>query len=127
GQGCRHAPSAGTCGNPGTPSTVLFVNRAPQGFDAGTQLRLTSPDLQVFGAGSGVEASAYRTSYARVAFYPPDGQQLLPGVYENAAAYQYTDPSRPTLTVSAGLDCDARGRFVVHEASYGPGGEVIAF
>ncbi len=63
-------------------------------------------------------------------FEPPTAAgTLAPGVYEGATRYPFQSPVTPGLDVTgAGRGCNqSGGRFVVLEAVYGPGGEVISF
>ncbi len=60
-------------------------------------------------------------------FAPPAGAALAPGGYEGATRWPFQSPTAPGLEVSGGGRACAwlTGRFVVHEAVFGPQGEVL--
>jgi len=57
------------------------------------------------------------------------GIQITPGNYEDATRFPFQSPVRPGLDASGeGRGCNRlTGRFIVWEAIYGPGGEVLSF
>ena len=59
----------------------------------------------------------------------PEGQQLLPAVYEGAVRWPFQAPNQPGLSISGdGRGCNTlTGRFQVMEAVYGPFGYVERF
>jgi hypothetical protein len=65
----------------------------------------------------------------RLEFAAPNAASLAVGAYENARRYPIQSPSEPGLSVSgAGRGCSTlTGRFDVHRADYGAGGEVLRF
>src|SRR5262249_34692173 len=65
----------------------------------------------------------------RLNFAAPDNALIVPGLYENFQRFPFQDPGRPRLEFSSTgrLDNQAAGFFEVHEATYGPGGEVLTF
>lgn len=61
-------------------------------------------------------------------FQAPVGQELVPGVYENARRYLTQPPIWPGLDVSRGTGCNfLTGRFAVLAAEYGPDNRVVSF
>ena len=66
-----------------------------------------------------------------MAFAAPGNGPLLPGVYEGATRYPFQAANEPGLDLSVGetgAGCNQlTGRFVVHEAEYGPLRTVVSF
>jgi hypothetical protein len=79
--------------------------------------------------GAGVRITVAGDETWRLSFAPPEGEDLLTGPYESAMRYPFQSPSRPGLSISgAGRGCNTlTGRFEVHEAEFGPDGEVLVF
>ena len=76
-----------------------------------------------------VSVSVWTDTWWNLELEAPAGQQLVPGTYEGATRYPFNDAHEPGLTLSGdGRGCNtSTGRFVVHEAEYGPFGYVINF
>ena len=66
-----------------------------------------------------------------LAFAAPGNGPLVPGVYEGATRYPFQATNQPGLSLSVGetgATCNQlNGRFVVHEAQYGPNRTVVSF
>jgi len=66
-----------------------------------------------------------------LAFAAPGNGPLLPGVYEGATRYPFQAANEPGLDLSVGETgggCNQlTGRFVVHEAEYGPNRTLVSF
>src|SRR5919198_3979000 len=62
-------------------------------------------------------------------FGAPNGAQLTPGTYDNAARWPFQDPSQPGLSIFGnGRGCNTlTGRFTVLDATYAPGGSLVSF
>jgi uncharacterized repeat protein (TIGR01451 family) len=62
-------------------------------------------------------------------FAAPGNGPLVPGVYEGATRYPFQAAGQPGLTLSAaGNGCNQlTGRFVIHQAEYGPDRTVVSF
>ena len=62
-------------------------------------------------------------------FGAPNGVQLTPGTYDNAARWPFQDPSQPGLSIFGnGRGCNTlTGRFTVLDATYAPGGSLVSF
>lgn len=119
-----------------TAGTFLSFSSDPGDYIGGGQSRYFTPDTAAF------QARADDTNrYVNVTVFPfdggfwyldlaaPQGQQLVPGVYEGAARYPFQSPSQPGLSfVGDGRGCNTvTGRFQVLEALYGPLGYVERF
>jgi hypothetical protein len=64
--------------------------------------------------------------YWYLRFQAPDGELLVPGIYQNARTAGAA--GQPGLNISAdSRGCESNGTFVVKEASYGPDLQVVAF
>ena len=105
GQGMRssYAPSDGTF-------------RATRTFDNGVNI-----DFDNFAQGG--------SNFWHLAFSTEDDSDLVPGVYEDATRHPFNPPGSPGLSVVGdGNGCnEVWGRFVVIEATYLPGGQVVRF
>ncbi len=112
-----------------TAGTFLSFSSDPGDYIGGGQSRYFTPDTAAF------QARADDTNrYVNVSVFPfdggfwyldlaaPQGQPLVPGVYEGAARYPFQSPSQPGLSfVGDGRGCNTvTGRFQVLEALYGP-------
>lgn len=77
----------------------------------------------------GVSISPHSGSFWSLDMVAPDGQKLVPGVYEGATRAPFQTPSTPGLSFSGdGRGCnELTGRFEVQEAVYGPLGYVERF
>jgi hypothetical protein len=62
-------------------------------------------------------------------FGAPNGAQLTPGTYDNAARWPFEDPSQPGLSIFGnGRGCNTlTGSFTVLDATYAPGGSLQSF
>jgi hypothetical protein len=112
-------------------STLLSFNSQPGDFiGQGQQRTLTPSDGTITASGSsanGVSVSFSSASeFWSLAFHPPAGVALQPGMFEEATRYPFQTPTHPGLSVSGdGRGCNTlTGRFVVLEAVYGSGNTV---
>lgn len=98
-----------------TPETSSFQSRAEQNN------RVVSVFLFPFNSADGL--------FWFLDLAAPQGQQLVPGVYEGATRYPFQTPGEPGISfVGDGRGCNtATGRFQVFESVYGPAGYVERF
>lgn len=125
-RGCVHPPAGGHCGNPGAPSTYLFV-ASPSGDPIGL-----GRNTAIVGSETGVTVSVpsrngvdlrYRNEanyeYWRIFLGAPTGASLGQGMYPGTHYFSNVgNPSRPVLQVSGpgSSFCEGgTGSFTVHD------------
>ncbi len=121
----------GTILNDDPYKTSLYFNSQPgDPVGEGQKVTLTMTDgtIGVDRWSGGVHVVFKGGTAWDLLFTPPFGANLTPGVYEGATGRVYYSPV-PGLSVDRdGHGCNTvTGRFVVLEAEYGPGGEVLRF
>jgi len=123
--------------SPWTPTTFFSYQSAPgdyvgQGGSGVITLKGMKFVARQSPNGPGVQVYLLSTAgpfiFWSADFTAPSGTSLLPGKYPRAARFP-SSPEVPGLDVSGnGRGCNAlRGSFIVHEANYGPSGEVLRF
>ncbi len=122
----------GTILNDDPDKTYLHFDSEPGDWvGLGQQFTLTPVEgnITLEQVGSAVHAAFDGSTDWGLSFAPPTGEILTPGSYEGATRYPFQSPTTPGLDVSGdGRGCGmVDGRFVVLEAEYGAGGEVLRF
>jgi hypothetical protein len=116
------------------PVTLLHFNSEPGDYiGQGQQFTLTPLDGTITAAHT--LASRVEVEFDSddepwyLVFAAPAGASLTPGIYEGATRWPFQSSTTPGLDVSGGSrGCNTlTGRFVVHEALYGAGGQVLRF
>jgi hypothetical protein len=129
------SPTPGT--TPAATTTGVYLSSEPgtygiSGDYLGQGQNYAYNDVTYYGS-EGVESPEFRFDGASlpffVAFAPPHGQLLTPGVYEEAENYfGPRDPGRPGLSVGLSNGCGYfAGRFVVTDATYDSEGNPLSF
>lgn len=116
-------------------STFLSMTSEPGDYIGLGQTWLLTPSGGTFTAvrngdnGVSVHYHGVWPSFWHLDFAAAGDAELVPGMYEGATRHPLQAPTAPGLFVAGeGRTCDTlTGRFVVLEAVYGPGGEVVRF
>ena len=116
-------------------ATLFYFRSDPGDYIGQGQTRIFTTDTGRFGTSSGpnLVSVSYNSfdgsSWWYLDFANRRGIQVTAGNYEEATRYPFQSPVRPGLSViGEGRGCNRlTGRFIVWEAVYGPGGELISF
>ena len=112
-------------------TTFLYFDSQPGDYiGLGRRFTLTPADGAITPSreSGGVLVSFWGATFWNLHFVAPGGQNLTPGMYEGARMWPRPSPTNPALDVSGdGRFCSESGRFVVLEAVYDAGGEVVRF
>jgi hypothetical protein len=104
--------------------TGLFLDSEPDHpIGRGEQFTLTDLQVHYYSADrTFVEFVAFSDHEPATIDFAAPGP-LAVGVYENAADWPFGDPSSPLIAASFhGFGCEDQGKFVIHEAVFGPDG-----
>src|SRR5262249_36976971 len=114
------------------PQTFLILDSQPGDFIGYGQKQTLTVLAGAFTSrrnGNAVEVHYEGDTRWDPEFAAPAGAVLTPGSYEGATRYPFQSRSDPGLSVFGdGRGCnELTGRFVVYEAVYAPGGDLVSF
>jgi hypothetical protein len=118
----------------GEARTLVLVRSEPGDWVGSGQQRVLTGEQEPFEAARNLDDGVDVYVGARpdswwLRFAAPHGRSIVPGTYEDAGLFPFQPPGKPGLSAFGdGRGCNTlSGRFVVREATYGPGGEVLSF